>query len=123
MRDMSKLVECPLEMVRGALPGHQLALTRACTSLARSLALFIQQAPKAFRAGNDEDRAFLQAVGRNWVASSLAVGARETQEGALMSTVSAGVEAHPSTTFAATEDVFAFLDRAARRRRKRAFEP
>ena len=94
---------------------------------------YAKHAPDAFRPGNAEDRAFLKAVGRNWVASALPVGAKEPGGGGgggggggaskLMPTVSAGHEAHPSTTFTATEDVFAFLDRAARRRRKRAHEP
>lgn len=50
-------------------------------------------------------------------------GAKVRAEGALMPTVSAGHEEHPSTTFTASDDVFAFLDRAARRRRKRSLEP
>jgi len=82
------------------------------------LAGYAALAPKAFRSGTAADRAFVRSVGRNWVTSSLPVGTREHDPGGIVSAVSAGHESHPSTTFSATEDVFAFLDRAARRRKR-----
>ena len=83
------------------------------------LAGYAMLAPMAFQPGTAKDRAFVQSVGRNWIASSLPVGAREHGTGGIVSVVSAGHESHPSTTFAATEDVFAFLDRGARRRKRK----
>ena len=89
---------------------------------------FAELAPAAFAAPTDADRAFVASVGQNWVASANPAGTREGGDdgddgegggggagggGAAMALVSAGHESHPSTTFAATDDVFAFLDRKA----------
>ena len=60
----------------------------------------------------------MATVGKNWVASDAPVGvavdrvAHQGTQKPLMPAVSAGSTAHPSTTYAATADVFAFLDAA-----------
>jgi hypothetical protein len=82
------------------------------------VARYAELAPAAFRPSTDADRAFVATVGKNWVASDAPVGvavdrvAHQGTQKPLMPAVSAGSTAHPSTTYAATADVFAFLDAA-----------
>jgi hypothetical protein len=71
---------------------------------------YAELVPAAFEPPTAEFAARVAAVGRNWVSSSAPLDTPVVMEGACMSTVSAGHEAHPSTTFAATTSVFAFLD-------------
>jgi len=74
-------------------------------------------APLAFQPPTAEVRSRIAAVGCNFVASPLPAGevvpteSATVDAGELMA-VSAGAEAHPSTTYAATEVVFAFLEKA-----------
>jgi hypothetical protein len=67
--------------------------------------------PEAFKPPSTEVLACLAAVGRNFASSALPPGtvlAADPSKQAV-ATVSAGHESHPSTTHAATEEVFAFL--------------
>lgn len=78
------------------------------------LAKLASLAPAAGEEASEELRAILAAVGRNYVASPLPSGALVAAERDGMPALSAGHESHPSTTAAAAEVAFAFLDRAAR---------
>lgn len=71
---------------------------------------FAQLAPAAFEPPTAEFEARVAAVGRNWVSSSAPLDTPVDEAEACMPAVSAGHESHPSTTFAATESVFGFLD-------------
>ena len=84
------------------------------------LRAWVDEVPTAFDPPSHELSKLIGAVGRNWVVSDRRLGARVRVEGSrVMATVSAAVSAHPSTTHAALDDVFTYLDRAAVVRRKR----
>lgn len=73
----------------------------------------------SFEPPSDALLQLLVSVGRDWVASERPLGTRVAVEGQrLIPSVSAGVTSHPATTHAALDDVFAFLDRAASRRKR-----
>ena len=74
---------------------------------------FAQLAPGAFAPPSEEIVAFERRVGCNFVASPEPLGAAVELESSCTKTVSAAHESHPSTTFTATEGVFALLDEAA----------
>jgi hypothetical protein len=74
---------------------------------------FAQLAPGAFAPPSEEIVAFVRRVGCNFVASPEPLGAAVELESSCTKTVSAAHESHPSTTFTATEGVFALLDEAA----------
>ena len=75
--------------------------------------------PSSFEPPSDALLTLLGNVGRDWVASEKPLGTRVAADGGkLMSRVSAGVTSHPATTHAALDDIFAFLDRAAARRKR-----
>ena len=96
----------------------------AAQSFREELARSSEVAPAAFAPPSRALQARVAALGRNWVVSELPVGSRVSlgrhSVAALMPTVSAGATAHPSTTFAARDDIFAFLDRAVRTSLRRA---
>ena len=80
---------------------------------------YVKASPSAFDPPSNAVSELLKSVGRNWVVSEKAVGTRVAVEPPkIVSTVSAGTTAHPSTTHAALDDVFEFLDRAAGRRKR-----
>ena len=80
---------------------------------------YVKASPSAFDPPSNAVSELLKSVGRNWVVSEKAVGTRVAVEPPkIVSTVSAGTTAHPSTTHAALDDVFEFLDRAAERRKR-----
>merc|ERR1712014_317576 len=70
---------------------------------------YLELAPKAFEAPANDVLACLAAIGRNFVSSQLPLGTLVASERDGVPAVSAGHESHPSTTHAATEEVFAFL--------------
>lgn len=70
-------------------------------------------APTAFEAPSEEFAAKLAEVSRDFVASQLPAGAPVAACRGGVPAVSAGHEKHPSTTHAATEVVFAFLQQGA----------
>lgn len=69
--------------------------------------------PAAFAPPPPELARKVAAVGQNWVSSDEPLDTPVDALGADMPAVSAGHASHPSTTHAATESVFAFLDRRA----------
>ena len=71
---------------------------------------YAQLAPAAFQPPTAEFAARVAAVGRNWVSSPAPLDTPVEEDNACMPAVSAGHESHPSTTFAATESVFSFLE-------------
>ena len=73
---------------------------------------FARVAPAAFEPPTEDVAAFVAKVGCNWVASEAPLGTAIELEDSCTPTVSAAHASHPSTTFAATEDVFRFLDEA-----------
>ena len=73
---------------------------------------YAELAPAAFQPPSAKVSELVAKVGQNWVSSPAPLGTPEApNEGSCMPLVSAGHESHPSTTHAATESIFEFLDR------------
>eukprot|EP01062_Namystynia_karyoxenos_P024258 TRINITY_DN19440_c0_g1_i1.p1 TRINITY_DN19440_c0_g1~~TRINITY_DN19440_c0_g1_i1.p1 ORF type:complete len:370 (+),score=116.08 TRINITY_DN19440_c0_g1_i1:83-1111(+) len=70
---------------------------------------FAEIEPSAFLPPPEEAVRVLREVARNWVSSAEPLGKFISPETEGVLCVSAGHESHPSTTFSATEEVFAFL--------------
>lgn len=95
------------------------AALKALATRRAQLRQWVEVVPRAFDPPSDALLKLLADVGRNWVASSQPVGTRVAIGGEkVMATVSAAATSHPATTKAALYDVFAFLDRAAKRRKR-----
>merc|ERR1712087_559835 len=72
---------------------------------------FADAMPDAFLPPSDEVRSRLAAIGRNFVSSQRPLGTLIAGDRDGVPAVSAGHEKHPSTTHAATSEVFLFLER------------
>ena len=104
---------------RGTAAEDSLAAKEALQAFRAKLARSAKLVPAAFEPPTAALERCVAAVGRNWVASDLPPGSRiRGARGAVPTAVSAGHRAHPNTTHAARDDVFAFLSRAATRRRR-----
>lgn len=103
--------------LKQAAKGDAAALT-ALKARRAELRKWVDEVPRAFDPPSDALRKLLANVGRNWVTSEKPLGTRVAVSGGVMATVSAAVASHPATTFAALDDVFSFLDRAASRRKR-----
>ena len=100
--------------------GDDAAALTALTARRAQLRKWVEIVPSAFDPPSDSLLRLLAEVGRNWVVSDLPLGTRVPgrSDEKVMPTVSAAHTSHPATTYAALDDVFAFLDRAAGRRKR-----
>merc|ERR1719329_1724164 len=77
--------------------------------LVEEMEAFAELAPEAFRPPSADVTECISRVGRNFVSSSEPLGTIVNGNSEGFPCVSAGHESHPSTTHAATKEVFAFL--------------
>lgn len=103
----------PGSMLHEVVPAAEPTQDGAAERLRARLRGYAELAPAAFAPASPAVCARLAEVGRNFVASQLPLGTRAAEDREGMPAISAGHESHPSTTHAATEEVFAFLQRAA----------
>jgi hypothetical protein len=90
-------------------------LKETATPGSKKLGFFKRMAPLAFDKQSAEVAECLASTALNFVASPLPLGrpvpaSESRQGGGVISSVSAGHESHPSTTHAATEALFSFLE-------------